>query len=76
MSRRALRVMQGEQLKQLTVWARYVDRWSRRDGRWGIDEARHLRDFDEIRDVVALSGPDRSRRDRSDPSYAVLRDAR
>jgi hypothetical protein len=33
-----------------------------------------IRDFDEIRDVVAMGDHDAARRDRSDPSYAVLRD--
>ena len=36
-----LRMLQGEQLKQITVWARYVDRWSRRGGRWGDRQADH-----------------------------------
>jgi hypothetical protein len=71
-----LRVMLGEQQKQLTVWGRYVDQLSRRGGRWAIEKRVMIREFDEIRDVVSLSSPDRSRRDRSDPSYAVLRDAR
>jgi hypothetical protein len=69
-----LRRMAGSQLKQISVWGRYVDQWSRRDGRWGIDKRVAIIDFDEIRDVVALSPCDRGRRDRSDPSYAVLGD--
>lgn len=67
-----LRVVQGDQLKQMTVWFRYLDRWSRREGRWGIDKRIAVRDFDEIRDVTAMSDAEQSRRDRSDPSYAVL----
>ena len=68
----ALRVRRGEQLKQITVWGRYIDQWSRRGGRWGLDSRISVRDFDEIRDVTALSEHDIGRRDRSDPSYAVL----
>src|SRR5262245_9841488 len=71
-----LRVRDGEKLKQITVWGRYVDRWSRRNGRWGLDERIAIRDFDEVRDVVAMFEHDTGRRDRSDPSYAVLRDPR
>lgn len=67
-----LRVRRGEQLKQITVWGRYIDQWSRRDGRWGLDSRISARDFDEIRDVTAMSEHDIGRRDRSDPSYAVL----
>jgi hypothetical protein len=69
----SLRLRSGDRLQQVTVWGRYVDRWSRRDGRWGLDKRIFVRDFDEIREVVAMSEPD-TRRDRSDPSYAVLRD--
>ncbi|TAL00312.1 MAG: nuclear transport factor 2 family protein [Rhodospirillaceae bacterium] len=71
-----LRMMQGNQLKQITNWGRYVDQWSCRDGRWGIDKRVAIRDFDEIRDVTAMNNLDRGRRDRSDPSYATLRGPR
>ena len=63
--RAALRVQAGEQLQQITVWGRYIDHWSRRNGRWGIDKRVFLLDFDEIRPVTAMSEPDRARRDRS-----------
>jgi len=71
-----LRVLRGEQLKQITVWGRYIDQWSRRNGRWGIDKRIAIRDFDEVRDVTALSRLDRARRDLTDPSYTVLRGPR
>jgi hypothetical protein len=67
-----LRIAHGEQLKQISVWGRYIDRWSRRAGRWGLDKRLSIRDFDEIRDVTALARHDIGRRDRSDPSYAVM----
>jgi hypothetical protein len=67
-----LRIRDGERLKQMMVWSRYIDRWSRRSGRWGIDKRVAVRDFDEIRDVVAMSQPSGSHRDSSDPSIDVL----
>jgi hypothetical protein len=70
----ALRIRRGETLQQMTIWSRYIDRWSRRNGRWGLDKRIAIRDFDEIHDVVPLGDHDGGRRDRSDPSYAVLRD--
>jgi hypothetical protein len=55
------------------VWGRYLDRWSRRDGRWGIDHRVCVIDFDEVRPVTAMHAPQgRGRRDGADPSYAVL----
>jgi hypothetical protein len=68
----SLRLRRGEQLKHMSVWGRYVDRWSRRNGRWGLDRRIAIRDFDEVRDVVAMGEHDTGRRDHSDPSYAVL----
>src|SRR5215468_1508131 len=42
-----LRVRRGEQLMQIGVWGRYVDQWSRHNGRWGLDKRLAIRDFDE-----------------------------
>jgi hypothetical protein len=68
----ALRMRRDGALKQVTVWTRYIDQWSKRDSRWGLDKRIAIRDFDEIRDVVVLAEHDVGRRDRSDPSYTVL----
>jgi hypothetical protein len=68
-----VRLQAGEQLKQMSVWGRYIDEWARRDGRWAIAKRVTVLDFDEIRDVTPMSVTDRGRRDRTDPSYAVLR---
>lgn len=68
-----LRVASGERVKQISVWGRYIDRWSRRDGRWGLDRRLTIRDFDEIRDVMPLADHDIGQRNQGDPSYAVLR---
>lgn len=70
-----LRIKRGEQLQQMTVWSRYIDQWSKRDGHWGIDKRLTIRDFDEVREVVPLSSTESAgSRDTSDPSYGVLRD--
>jgi hypothetical protein len=69
----ALRIRRGETLQQMTIWTRYIDRWSRRNGRWGLDKRIAIRDFDEVREVTSLSNDDVGRRDRSDPSYEVLK---
>jgi hypothetical protein len=68
----SLRAYRNEKLFQMTIWGRYVDRWSRRNGRWGLDHRLAIRDFDEIREVTALNNHNVGRRDRSDPSYGVL----
>jgi hypothetical protein len=68
-----VRMQAGEQIKQVSVWGRYIDEWARRDGRWAIAKRVTVIDFDEIRDVTPMSMTDRGRRDRTDPSYAVLR---
>ncbi len=67
-----LRVQQGEALMQITVWSRYIDTWSKREGRWGIDHRIAINDFDEIREVRPMRKTWRGSRDREDPSYTVL----
>jgi hypothetical protein len=67
----AIRVGRGEEVHQITVYGRYVDRWSKRGGRWGIDHRITIRDLDDIRPVTPLSVSPGTR-DRNDPSYAVL----
>jgi hypothetical protein len=69
-----IRMERGGQLQQMMTWCRYIDRWSRRAGRWGIDRRVTLFDFDESRPVSVMGRQVRGRRDRDDPSYAVLRD--
>jgi hypothetical protein len=67
-----LRTMAGDQMKQISTWCRYIDQWSKRNGRWGIDKRVTVVDFDEIRDVAPMSPAGLGARDRTDPSYAVL----
>jgi hypothetical protein len=68
-----LRAGAGDQVKHITTWGRYIDQWSRRDGRWGIDKRIAIRDFSEMRDVTPMQLPERGARGPSDPSYGVLR---
>jgi len=70
----ALRIMRDGQMHEITVRGRYIDRWSKRDGCWGIDHRITIRDFDDIRPVTPLSSVTAGRRDPGDPSYAVLQD--
>jgi hypothetical protein len=58
---------------QIRVWGRYLDTWSRRGGDWAIDKRLTMFDFDEVREVTRTLRGDEGARDRSDPSYAVLK---
>jgi hypothetical protein len=55
---------------------RYVDRWSRRDGRWAIDHRRYVDDLQHAHESRASSMTDGStatgRRDHTDPSFEVF----
>ena len=67
-----VRMMAGEALTQVTVWGRYLDRWSRKAGGWGIEHRQVVRDFDEIRVVTPLTPGLTPRRDTTCPSYALF----
>lgn len=67
-----LRFEEEGALRQGSVFGRYLDRWSRRNGRWAIDHRVYVQDFDDVRDVGRLLVGGWGRRDREDPSYAVL----
>lgn len=69
-----LRQAQDDRTVQLTIRGRYLDRWSCRDGRWAIDRRVFLHDFDDVREVgiTAMTAASPARRDRADPSYAIL----
>ena len=68
-----LRIERGGKLMQMTVLSRYVDRWSKREGRWAIDHRIAVMEMDEIREVTPMKQHDTGKRDRTDPSYAVLK---
>jgi hypothetical protein len=67
-----LRLKDQDTFKQITVWGRYIDEWSRREGGWGLDKRQTIIDFDEIRDVVPMGQYAVGRRDQQDPSYRAL----
>lgn len=60
---------------QVTSRGRYLDRWTRRDGRWGIAARQYVEDFTTGQqlssDEVYPAGRD-SRRDPDDPSYQLF----
>lgn len=68
-----LRARDGDKVMQRQFWARYIDRWSRREGRWAIDSRECVIDFDALTEVTPTADYERSRRDAADPSYAVLK---
>ena len=69
----ATRLMMEGQVTQIRVWGRYLDTWSKRNGEWAIDRRLTVFDFDELRDITRTMRGDEGRKDRSDPSYAVLK---
>jgi hypothetical protein len=71
----ALRFTENGRPRLFRVWARYLDTWSRRDGKWAIDHRTTIIDLDELRDLEPRSESYRGARDTSDPSYAVLGEA-
>jgi hypothetical protein len=61
------------ELRQVDVFGRYLDRWSRRDSVWRIEHRDYLHEMDEVRPVgPGALGRERGsmgRRDRFDHSY-------
>jgi hypothetical protein len=57
---------------QHQFWARYIDKWSKRDGNWAIDNRDCIVDFATLTEVNSARSNKRSRRDPDDASYAVL----
>jgi hypothetical protein len=67
-----LRLTRDGQVMQMCVWSRYIDRWERRGGRWGLVHRQAIIDFDEIGAVNEMKRHTIGTRDTSDPSYGVL----
>ena len=67
-----LRQQDGDRVTNRMFSARYIDKWSKRNGRWAIDRRDCVVDFSEVRDVTPLGNDPRSGRDHTDPSYGVL----
>jgi SnoaL-like domain len=68
-----MRTEREGKLLQIEVWARYIDQWETREGRWGLVHRQVVYDHESIREVTPMGQPLRGRRDRTDPSYAVLK---
>lgn len=68
-----MRMLRDGKEYQIMVRARYLDRWEKRGGRWGIVHRQIGYDHDEVREVTSMRGPHGSARDESDPSYTVLK---
>lgn len=68
-----MRMERDGTLFQLGVWGRYLDRWQKRDGRWGILHRVVVFDHQDMREVTDMPGHGLpAARDRSDPSYRIL----
>lgn len=67
-----LRSLENGGIVEREFCARYVDRWSKRDGEWAIDSRDCIIDFDAEREINPVRENDLGRRDRSDPSYSAL----
>ena len=65
----ALREKRDGKLFQKTVRGRYIDQWSRQDGRWAIDQRTYVHDFDSVSEVTETSLDGWGRRDRGDRAY-------
>jgi hypothetical protein len=66
----------GGKLVDVVDRGRYLDRWSRRNGRWAIDHRHFVEDFQALYDVPLNSATDGSattgRRDDTDPSHDLF----
>ena len=51
---------------------RYLDQWSRREGRWAIEHRCHLVDTHSVREVTRGEVAPSAARDESDPSFAFI----
>ncbi|KHK89474.1 nuclear transport factor 2 family protein [Novosphingobium malaysiense] len=71
-----LRMERDGRMMLMEIWARYCDRWSKRDGTWRIDHRDTVIDYDSIREVTPMNHHQWAKRDLQDPSYAALGAAR
>lgn len=67
-----MRMEQAGTLMHLSVWARYLDAWEKRGGRWGLLRRMVVYDHEEIREATPMGQEIRSTRDAQDPSYRFL----
>jgi len=57
---------------EIVARGRYLDRWSRRDGRWAIDHRVHLVDTQSVQQVKRGEVAPSSTRDETDPSFRLI----
>lgn len=67
------RLEQKGVLMHMAVWGRYLDRWEKRSGRWGLVHRQVIFDHDEIRPVTPMGRAKGFARGNSDPSYKILK---
>ena len=71
-----LQMQRDDKHLRMLVLSRYVDRWSKRGGRWALDHRIALMDLAEVAEVTPMPLHKTGSRDAADPSYAVLRPPR
>lgn len=68
-----MRMERDGKLFHLGVWGRYLDRWQRREGRWGLLHRVVVFDHQEMRETSDMPAHGIApSRDRDDPSYQIL----
>lgn len=68
-----LRLEREGTVRQMTVHARYIDRWERRESRWGLIERTAVLDHNEVREVTPFpTAMPIGTRDSSDASHAAF----
>ena len=71
-STRAYRRLSKTRVRATLIHARYLDAWSRRDGRWAIDHRKAITDVSVSQENEGEVRMSQGKPDRSDPSYAVF----
>lgn len=71
-STRAYKRLSKTSFQETLVHARYLDRWSKRDGRWAIDHRVGLSDLSTVRTIEGKFRMLQGKADETDPSYQVL----
>lgn len=57
---------------EIIVRGRYLDSWSRREGRWAIDHRTHVVDLQSVHEVLRAPASEASCRDQRDASYGLF----
>lgn len=58
--------------KEIIGKGRYLDRWSKRNGRWAIDHREYVYDMETVNDLNRGNVNEVSQRDTTDPSFTLL----